>query len=124
MTELKAIMGKPGKTSTAKEIAGGASAASGLVRLRVASACFKLHPVVWRLREGLYEPWPSIILFAIAEVNAEQPDIAMTISWARSSPADLRAHHARDAAALAGPLPRDVTETALPAAGSFRGGLL
>lgn len=48
----------------------------------------------------------------------------MTISWARSSPVDLRAHHAQDAAALAGPLPADVTETALAAEGAFRGGLL
>lgn len=48
----------------------------------------------------------------------------MTVSWARSHPEELRAHHARDAAALAGPLPADVAETALAAEGAFRGGLL
>src|SRR5262249_31432035 len=64
------------------------------------------------------------ILSAIAAVNVQQPEVAMTISWARSSPAELRALHARDAAALAGPLPAEVAETALAAKGAFRGGLL
>jgi len=48
----------------------------------------------------------------------------MTISWARSKPEELRAHHARDAAEMAGALPEDVFETELAPAGSFRGGLL
>jgi acetyl esterase len=48
----------------------------------------------------------------------------MSISWARSSPEELRRHHAADAAALAGGLPGDVVETALAAEGAFRGGLL
>ncbi len=48
----------------------------------------------------------------------------MSVSWASSSPEELRAHHARDAAERAGPLPGDVIETALPAQGAFRGGLL
>jgi acetyl esterase len=47
-----------------------------------------------------------------------------SISWANSSPAALRAHHARDAVAAAGPLPKDVVETALTAVGAFRGSLL
>lgn len=48
----------------------------------------------------------------------------MSVSWATSSPAELRAHHARDAEERAGPLPEDVRETALPEAGAFHGGLL
>ncbi|WP_395678339.1 alpha/beta hydrolase [Inquilinus sp.] len=48
----------------------------------------------------------------------------MSVSWAISSPAELRAHHARDAEERAGPLPEDVRETLLPEAGAFRGGLL
>jgi acetyl esterase len=48
----------------------------------------------------------------------------MTVSWARSSPAELRAHHAREAAELSGALPADVIETALEAEGGFRGGLV
>ena len=45
----------------------------------------------------------------------------MTISWARSKPEELRAHHARDAAEMAGALPEDVFETELaPAASSSR----
>ena len=48
----------------------------------------------------------------------------MSVSWAFSSPDELRVHHARDAAERAGPLPGDVVETALPAQGAFRGGLL
>lgn len=48
----------------------------------------------------------------------------MSVSWATSSPAELRAHHARDAEERAGPLPEDVQETAVPEAGAFRGGLL
>jgi acetyl esterase len=48
----------------------------------------------------------------------------MTVSWAHSSPEALRAHHAQDAAALAGDLPADVVETPLAADGAFRGGLL
>ncbi len=48
----------------------------------------------------------------------------MSVSWASSSPDDLRAYHARDAAERAGPLPGDVIETVLPADGDFRGGLL
>jgi acetyl esterase len=48
----------------------------------------------------------------------------MTISWARSKPEELRAHHARDAAEMAGALPEDVVETELAPEGAFRGGLL
>jgi len=48
----------------------------------------------------------------------------MSISWANSSPEELRAHHARDAAAMAGDFPADVTETVLAENGAFRGGLL
>ncbi|MGO1078997.1 alpha/beta hydrolase [Inquilinus sp. CA228] len=48
----------------------------------------------------------------------------MSVSWATSSPAELRAHHARDAEERAGPLPEDVRETAVAEAGAFRGGLL
>ena len=47
----------------------------------------------------------------------------MSISWAHSSPGELRAHHAREAAAMAGDPPRDVFETALAPEGAFRGGL-
>jgi acetyl esterase len=47
----------------------------------------------------------------------------MSISWAHSSPAELRPHHARDAHAMAGDPPLDVLETALAAAGGFQGGL-
>jgi acetyl esterase len=48
----------------------------------------------------------------------------MTISWARSNPEELRAHHARDAAEMAGAPPEDVVETELTPEGAFRGGLL
>ncbi len=48
----------------------------------------------------------------------------MTVSWAHSSPEELRAHHARDAAERAGALPGSVAETALAEQGCFRGGLL
>ena len=48
----------------------------------------------------------------------------MTISWARSKPEELRAHHARDAAQMMGALPEDVVQTELAPEGSFRGGLL
>lgn len=48
----------------------------------------------------------------------------MNVSWATSSPAELRAHHARDAEERAGPLPGDVIESAVGEAGAFRGGLL
>jgi acetyl esterase/lipase len=48
----------------------------------------------------------------------------MSVSWATSSPAELRAHHARDAEERAGPLPEDVRETVVEEAGAFRGGLL
>jgi acetyl esterase/lipase len=48
----------------------------------------------------------------------------MSVSWATSSPAELRAHHARDAEERAGPLPDDVRETVVEEAGAFRGGLL
>src|SRR5215469_3312547 len=48
----------------------------------------------------------------------------MTISWARSKPEELRAHHARDAAEMAGALPEDVIETELAPDAAFRGGLL
>ncbi len=48
----------------------------------------------------------------------------MGISWASSSPEALRAHHAREAAAMAGGLPPDVAETTLSPDGAFRGGLL
>lgn len=48
----------------------------------------------------------------------------MSVSWATSSPAELRAHHARDAEERAGPLPDDVRETVVAEAGAFRGGLL
>ena len=44
----------------------------------------------------------------------------MTISWARSKPEELRAHHARDAAEMAGALPEDVIETGLTAEGALR----
>jgi len=47
----------------------------------------------------------------------------MSISWAHSSPGELRAHHAREAAAMAGDPPLDVLETALAPEGAFRGGL-
>jgi acetyl esterase len=50
--------------------------------------------------------------------------IPMKVSWARSSPEELRRHHAQDAAALAGSPPKDVVATALAAEGAFRGGLL
>lgn len=46
------------------------------------------------------------------------------LSWASSSPEELRVHHARDAAARAGDLPENVEEAALPETGAFRGGLL
>ncbi|WP_052120958.1 alpha/beta hydrolase [Inquilinus limosus] len=48
----------------------------------------------------------------------------MSVSWATSSPAELRAHHARDAEERAGPVPENVDEAALAEAGAFRGGLL
>lgn len=48
----------------------------------------------------------------------------MSVSWATSSPAELRAHHARDAEERAGPLPEDVQESVVEEAGAFRGGLL
>lgn len=48
----------------------------------------------------------------------------MSVSWATSSPAELRAHHARDAEERAGPLPDDVSESVVEEAGAFRGGLL
>jgi acetyl esterase len=48
----------------------------------------------------------------------------MSVSWAYSPPEELRAHHARDAAELAGDLPEDVIETALAEDHGFRGGLL
>ena len=48
----------------------------------------------------------------------------MSVSWATSSPAELRAHHARDAEERAGPVPEDVVETAVAEADTFRGGLL
>lgn len=48
----------------------------------------------------------------------------MAISWISSSPQLLRAHHARDAADQAGPMPNDITETVLAEEGAFRGGLL
>jgi len=48
----------------------------------------------------------------------------MSVSWATSSPAELRAHHAHDAEERAGPLPEDVSESAVEEAGAFRGGLL
>lgn len=48
----------------------------------------------------------------------------MSVSWATSSPVELRAHHARDAEERAGPLPDDVRETVVEEAGAFRGGLL
>ncbi|HXQ40567.1 MAG TPA: alpha/beta hydrolase fold domain-containing protein, partial [Candidatus Udaeobacter sp.] len=48
----------------------------------------------------------------------------MSISWAHSRPEDLRAHHARDALALAGALPEDVIERPVEADGAWRGGLL
>ncbi len=47
----------------------------------------------------------------------------MSISWAHSSPGELRAHHVRDAHAMAGDPPPDVSETALAAEAAFRGGL-
>jgi len=48
----------------------------------------------------------------------------MSVSWAHSRPEALRAHHARDAAEMAGDLPSDVVETTLAQHGAFRGGLL
>jgi acetyl esterase len=48
----------------------------------------------------------------------------MSVSWATSSPAELRAHHTRDAEERAGPLPEDVSESVVEEAGAFRGGLL
>lgn len=48
----------------------------------------------------------------------------MSVSWATSSPAELRAHHARDAEERAGSLPEDVREMMVKEAGDFRGGLL
>jgi acetyl esterase len=48
----------------------------------------------------------------------------MAISWARSSPEELRTHHASEAEAMAGDLSEDVVETALAEEGAFRGGLL
>ena len=48
----------------------------------------------------------------------------MSVSWAYSRPAELRAHHARDAAEKAGDLPEDIIETVLSQNGAFRGGLL
>src|ERR1700758_3394474 len=48
----------------------------------------------------------------------------MSVSWAHSSPVELRAQHGREAAAMAGGLPADVVEAVLAADGAFRGGLL
>ena len=48
----------------------------------------------------------------------------MSVSWAYSSPKELRAHHARDAAERAGHPPEDVIETSLAGECGFRGGLL
>ena len=48
----------------------------------------------------------------------------MSVSWASSSPEELRVHHARDAAERAGDLPVDVAETVLAENGAFRGGPL
>jgi acetyl esterase len=48
----------------------------------------------------------------------------MSVSWATSSPAELRAYHARDAEERTGPLPDDVSESVVEEVGAFRGGLL
>ena len=48
----------------------------------------------------------------------------MSISWAHSRPEDLRIHHAREAAAMAGAPPADVVETPVAPDGAIRGGLL
>lgn len=48
----------------------------------------------------------------------------MSVSWATSSPEELRLHHARDAVERAGALPGDVAEAEVPERGGFRGGLL
>jgi acetyl esterase len=64
-----------------------------------------------------------ILLRRAREVNMAHP-ADRTISWARSSPAELRAYHALEAAELSGALPADVIETALDAQGAFRGGLI
>lgn len=48
----------------------------------------------------------------------------MSVSWAHSPPGLLREHHARDAAALAGDLPGDVSEAGLSVETPFQGGIL
>lgn len=57
--------------------------------------------------------------------DLRQPGVVeMSVSWASSPPAILRAHHAQDAIDRAGDPPADVTETYLTPAGDYRGGLL
>ena len=66
MTELKAIMGKPGKISTANEIGGTEFAGSKFVP-RAIRACLKLHSLL----HGCGNCQLSIILSRATEVNAE-----------------------------------------------------
>ena len=59
-----------------------------------------------------------------ADMTGSHGQTRSRISWAHSRPEDLRAHHAREAAEMAGPLPGDVVETPLAVDDAFRGGLL
>jgi hypothetical protein len=64
MTELKAIMGKPGKISTANEIGGTEFAGSKFVP-RAIRACLKLHSLL----HGCGNCQLSIILLPTTEVK-------------------------------------------------------
>jgi hypothetical protein len=66
MTELKAIMGKPGKIRTAKEIGGTESTGSEIVP-RATRPCLNLHSLL----HGCGNCQLSIILSRATEVNAE-----------------------------------------------------
>ena len=70
MTELKAIMGKPGKISTAKEIGGAESAGSEIVP-RAIRPCLNLHSLL----HGCGNCQMSIILSRATEVNAQLEQI-------------------------------------------------
>src|SRR5215469_7808130 len=119
MTELNAIMGKPGKIRTAKEIGGTESAGSEVLPQAI-GRCFNPHS----LRDGCGNCRCRSFSRAPPRSMPKLEQINMTISWARSKPEELRAHHARDAAEMAGALPDGVAESELAPEGSFRGGLL
>ena len=70
MTELKAIMGKPGKIRTANEIGGAESAGSEPVP-RAIRACLKPHSLL----HGCGNCQLSIILSRATEVNAQLEQI-------------------------------------------------